>query len=212
MAFHEGSQRHFQWGLLLGGMLLSGAVNATLINFDDLAPIPCDDFDCRPLELTNEYIGLGVTFENGWLASPDPAPPYVASGPNVLVSLAHPGMVINFSGDLPTSVSFYVSTIMQDTVFIEATGPAGAVGFVATDGWRGTESDSTPYRDLQLVTFSGAEISRIRLDDYSFRRADIIIDDLSFTRETVAVSEPSALALLMGGLGALWWRRLRSSV
>jgi len=102
---------------------------------------------------------------------------------------------------------FRISAALQDALYVYATGPSGEVGSFTSDGWQGPELPNPPYHDLQLVTFSGAEISHLSLSDFFDRRADIIIDDLSFTRDTTSVPEPSALSLLAAGFGMMLLRR-----
>lgn len=180
--------------------------NATLINFDDLPPLVGDD-PTEPTPVTNQYAALGVTFQYGAIHDGD----HVLSPPNGLSDFYGPGLEIYFSGVLPTYVSFYVSSSNEDSVGINASGPAGYVSSVETDGWRGTEENSTPYRDQQFVSFAGSEISRLSLGTYYNRRGALIIDDLTFTHDVASVPEPSMLTLFAGGIGLLILRRRRAA-
>jgi hypothetical protein len=68
---------------------------------------------------------------------------------------------------------------------------------------------STPYRDQQLVTFSGAPISYLNIGSFYFRRGSLLIDDLMFTNDSTSVPEPAALSLLAAGWVLLMAQRRR---
>lgn len=188
--------------LLLFLLGSSSAAHATLITFDELTQPPCDEFECLDGVVDNQYAALGVTFSGAGLYS-FAASPQLVTPPNGVSDVYGPGMSIYFSGQLPTFVRLYVSSVNEDSVGIAAYGPGGAVGSVSTDGWRGTEENSTPYRDQQLITFSGSEISRLDLGTFYGRRGSLIIDNLEFS----AVPLPGGLMLFGSGIAAfLVWR------
>ena len=179
--------------------------HATLINFDDLPPLVGDD-PSEPTPVTNQYAALGVLFDTAAIAT-DVAG--VRSGPNGITDFYGPDMEIRFTGLLPTSLSMFVSSANQDSIFIDIFGADGLLGSIATDGWRGTEEMSTPYRDQQLVAFAGAPISYLHVASFYFRRGSLLIDDLTFTHDSANVPEPTGLSLLVVGLAMLFVQRRR---
>lgn len=164
-------------------------VRAALITFDDL---PTNSGE--PTELIDQYAALGVTFggaavdEDHWDAS--------VSSPNVASDHYGPGMSIQFTGALPNFVSLYVSTAWEQSAYISFRSTDGQVTHFVTDGWRGLEELSTLYRDRQLVSFSGADISHVYLGEFYGRRGSLLIDDLMFDHIDVEVSEPPMMSLL----------------
>lgn len=179
------------------------SAHAILITFDDLTEtMPCTVESCDPTPVINQYAALGVTFSGAGLYSYAPSPQLVTP-PNGLNDFYGPGMSIYFTGPLPTTVSFYISSADQDAPSAFAVGPSGVVGNFQGDGWLGTEENSTPYHDKQLVTFAGGEISRIDLGAFYNRRGDVIIDNLEFS----SVPLPGGLSLFAGGLGYLLLRK-----
>ncbi|HEY3700380.1 MAG TPA: hypothetical protein VGK97_13675 [Spongiibacteraceae bacterium] len=177
--------------------------HATLINFDELIQAPCTQESCDPTPVDNQYAALGVVFINAAVYQEAMAP-QIVSPPNAISDWYGPGMQIHFTGTLPTTVSMYVSAVLQDSIYLTAYGLSGQIGSATTDGWRGTEETSTPYRDQQLITFSGiGAISQITLDSLFSRRGTLVIDNLEFS---ASVPLPPALGLFASGLGFLFWR------
>ena len=190
---------------VIGLSMASTAAHATLINFDELTQPNCDEPDvCYPLAVDNQYAAMGAVFSTAALVAGPST--YASSQPNAISDFYGPGLDIWFTGPLPTTVSFYLSAALQDAIYVDASGPTGAVGSFISDGYRGPMYDDT-YRDLQLVTFSGAEISQLSFSDFYFRRGDIMIDDLFFARDEIKVIEPSSLSLFMAGGIVLVLRR-----
>lgn len=179
--------------------------HATLINFDELIQAPCTQESCDPTPVDNQYAALGVMFINAAVYQEVTAP-QIVSQPNAVSDWYGPGMQIHFTGALPTTVSMYVSAVLQDSIYLTAYGPGGQIGSATTDGWRGTEETSTPYRDQQLITFSGiGAISQINLDSFFSRRGTVVIDDLQFGNQA-NVPLPATLGLFVSGMGCLMLR------
>ncbi|MDB6063610.1 MAG: hypothetical protein JWM78_3713 [Verrucomicrobiaceae bacterium] len=206
LGFSQFPQRVAKIILCATGLTLTAAAHATLITFDDLTPAPCDELHCDALAVTDQYAAQGVIFSGAALESQDSGLT-TTSPPNYLTDLYGPGLDIFFTGPkLPTFVSLYVSAFNQDAVYIDAFGPNGAVASWVTDGWQGQDSDA-PYRDNQLVTFSGAEISHLNLSEFYNRRGSTTIDNLSFSFDKASVPEPSSIALSMTGFALLLLNR-----
>ena len=205
--FSAGFRRHCAHAAMFAAATFFAAsmASATLINFDDLPPLVGDD-PSEPTPVTNQYAALGVLFDTAAIATDVPG---VRSGLNGITDFYGPDMQIRFTGSLPTSLSMFVSSANQDSIFIDVFGADGLLGSIATDGWRGTEEMSTPYRDQQLVTFSGAPISYLNIGSFYFRRGSLLIDDLMFTNDSTSVPEPAALSLLAAGWVLLMAQRRR---
>ena len=186
-------------------MFSASMASATLINFDDLPPLVGDD-PSEPTPVTNQYAALGVLFDTAAIATDVSG---VRSAPNGITDFYGPDMRITFTGLLPTSLSMFVSSANQDSIFIDVFGADGLLGSIVTDGWRGTEEASTPYRDQQLVAFSGAPISYLNIGSFYFRRGSLLIDDLMFTNDSTSVPEPTTLSLFAAGLALLLVQRRR---
>ena len=173
------------------------SARAVTIDFEDLAQPPCDPISCEPLQVDTQYANLGVVFGGAGLESVVDSP-FARSGSNAIYDFFGPGMGISFTGTLPTEVSFYVSASAGDAIYITADGPGGTRQFT-TDGWQGPNIPGAPYRDLQYVSFSGAEISSLSFGDF-YNRRGIFLDDLTFSRDSASVPEPGALPLIAAGL------------
>jgi hypothetical protein len=175
---------------------------ATIITFDDL-PIGTP--------VTDQYESLGVVIDGGIIAAPfgGGTPDPVVSTPNVLNDFLGPGLRLTFTGALPTTVSMYVTTFFEDRAFLDAFGPDGIlVDADMTEGWGGTEENSTPAvpREFAEVSSAGG-IALVTVGALFARRGDLYVDDLGFVTGT-AVPEPPATALfavaLLLGLGVRW--------
>lgn len=182
----------------------SANANTQLIDFDNLTQAPCTADSCDPTVVDNQYSALGVSFGGAGLFTDSAS--QIVSAPNALSDFYGPSMTIHFTGSLPTAISVYVSAFNQDAIFLTAYGESGQIGSATTDGWRGTPETSTPYRDRQLVTFSGiGAISQINLDSFFDRRGTLIIDNLQFG-DQLNVPLPAALGLFASALSGLWLR------
>ena len=182
--------------------------HAITLTFDELTQLPCTGDACSDLSVDNQYSGLGVTFSGAGLYSFAESNQLVTP-PNGLSDVYGPGLSIRFSGTLPKAFSVYVSSSNEDSVGISVAGANGPLAALSTDGWNGSEENSTPYRDKQLVTFSGSEIARIDFASYYDRRGAIIIDNLKFG-DTLSVPLPASAGLFAIALGGLIMRTRRS--
>lgn len=186
---------------------LASFAHAATINFDDLTYVPRTDtdFDCfcdHPL--ADEYRTQGLRIYNGYLATYGnyTRPEMIVSPRNFL--LGGPNLQLQFTGTLPTSVSMYVSSALEDAIFVEAYGTAGLISIIQTPGYAGPPDDIF-YVPKQYVSFySAAGISDITLTSYYGSRVGAIVDDLKF--DYAKVPEPSSLILLCIGLLMFWWR------
>jgi hypothetical protein len=181
--------------------------HATLITFDDVSAVPvCEDesgFSCTPPTLTNQYASLGVIFGGGAAVVGAATP---ADG-NALSDWWGPGLSIQFTGALPTFVSMEISTLFEQSAYVEIFGTGSYLTTLVTDGWRGTEENSTPYQPKQLVSFAGAEIATLNIGEFYGRRGTMTLDNLRFEYAPVDVPEPPMLGLLLGAAGWMFWRR-----
>ena len=186
--------------------------HATFINFDDFPYVledgePGNFYD---VPLTDQYANKGLIVDDGFIL------PYLSEEGVPLQSnylLGGNVLTLNFTGDLPTVVSMYVTSLFGDSVFLNAYNSSGFVQEIRTKGTHGEwgtpdyEEESQPN---QFVAFDvNAGISRITVENYYSSRVSARIDDLTFTRNA-SVPEPSSLLLLVLGLCTLVWRRSSS--
>ncbi|MDT3669133.1 MAG: hypothetical protein ROZ37_02240 [Aromatoleum sp.] len=165
---------------------------ATLITFDDLR---------SETAVTTQYEDQGLIVRNGVIRRAEFGDKAVVSPPNVLYDLFGPGLTLQFVGTLPTTVSMFVTALLEDRIFLTAWSETEVLDRFETEGWRGLEELSTAAIPRQPVTLIGTGISRIELESFYFRRGDINIDDLSFS--TTAIDEPSTILLAALGLVAV---------
>jgi len=186
--------------------------HATFINFDDI-PYALEDGEpgnFYDVPLTDQYANKGLIVDDGFIL------PYLSEEGVPLQSnylLGGNVLTLNFTGDLPTVVSMYVTSLFGDSVFLNAYNSSGFVQEIRTKGTHGEwgtpdyEEESQPN---QFVAFDvNAGISRITVENYYSSRVSARIDDLTFTRNA-SVPEPSSLLLLVLGLCTLVWRRSSS--
>ncbi len=187
---------------------------AVFLSFEDLPQYNIDDplhmppDDTVPNPVTTQYAHLGVVFDGAGVSI---APGGVKSGSQSIADNYGPEMAIRFTGDLPSYVSFYLSALFEDKVFMRVFDQAGAlIGETASDGWFGVVENSQPYTPLQFFEFSGTQISEISLSSFYSLRSGIQLDDLTFTRAQ-SVPEPSSLLMaIIAVMGLLAARHCRS--
>jgi len=183
-------------GLFL--LALSGApsvAHATVITFDSL------DTSSGPVAVTNQYAGLGVTF-SGLFATASVAP-YFSSPSNVgNINDESPFSLLvtaTFAGDVTdVSAVFFDSNVGTNLVTMTA--------YDAADALLGTTTVLTPLAETETVSLSFPGIRKVTLET----DADgSLFDDFTFL-PSLAISEPTALALFafgLAGLGFLTRRR-----
>jgi hypothetical protein len=183
--------------------------HATFINFDDIPYVLEEDEpgNFYDVPLTDQYADKGLIVDNGYIL------PYLSEDGTALQSnylLGGNVLTFIFTGDLPTVVSMYVTSLYQDSIFLNAYNSSGLVQELRTKGTHGEwgtpdyEEESPPN---QFVSFNvEAGISRITIENYYNTRVSARIDDLTFTRNA-SVPEPSSVLLLVLGLCVLAWRR-----
>ena len=192
--------------------LAASFAHATFINFDDIPYVLEEDEpgNFYDVPLTDQYANKGLIVDNGYIL------PYRSEDGSTLQSnylLGGNVLTFNFTGDLPTVISMFVSSLYGDSVFLNAYNSTGLVQERRTKGTHG-EWGTPDYDEVSLptefVSFDvSAGISRITIENYYNSRVSARIDDLTFTRNA-SVPEPSSLLLLALGLCALVWRRLSS--
>jgi hypothetical protein len=191
-------------------MTLCSSAHAVLINFDELDPLMYEgNANGLPTPLSNEYQSQGVLFNGnayllGWR---DDAPP--VSTPNYL---GGPGFGLQFIDELPTYVSFYLSSSSHMAIYIDAVGPNYTFQTTSSGedhgGW--PEREGTPYIPNELFSlYSPTGISSIEFNS----RGDAHIDDLMYTYSSpTQVPEPSTIILFFVGFVGLLLSRLNSKI
>jgi hypothetical protein len=187
----------------------SNSAYAVLINFDELDPLSYQGMPSGlPAPLSNEYESQGVLFKgNAYLLDwrGDGAP---VSTPNYL---GGPGFGLEFIDELPTYVSFYLSSTSHMAIYIDALGPNYTFQTTSSGedhgGW--PERVGSPYIHNEFFSlYSPTGISSIEFNS----RGDAHIDDLIFTYSSpTQVPEPSALILFALGLLVVVVSRLKTS-
>jgi len=196
--------------MMFSFVVTAPVAHAEFIDFDDLTYVPEDPewpfFADTPV--TDQYASKGLLVSDGYLLPywSDTDPNFV-SGPNYLQGGNY--LQLSFVGQLPTHVGMYVSSFVQEAIFLEAYGSSGLLEAKRTGGEAGP-FQTTPYTAKQYVTFdSAAGISNIQLWGYYNSRVSAVVDDLTFTYAQAEVPEPSPFILLVMGIAALGYRRLR---
>jgi hypothetical protein len=201
--------------LVCAGALLScTAAQAVLITFDDLPwtePGPDDPSLLPYLPIDNQYAHLGVTFSDALLSrwGGTVSPPQIALGGTQFS--------IQFTGELPRYVSFYITSTLSDAEsWAVAQGPGGYTARAGTGGWPGGLPHPIPYPEEPVpnsfVSFSSPNgIARLDFENAYQQRFSAIVDNLYFGA-VPPVPEPSPMLLGAAGLACLgvWRRRSRA--
>ncbi|RYY04484.1 MAG: PEP-CTERM sorting domain-containing protein [Gammaproteobacteria bacterium] len=194
--------------------IITPTAHAVFIDFDDLTYVP--EYPEWPFfadtPVTNQYESQGLVINDGYLQPyrGDTAnDPDFISGPNYL--LGGYTLTLNFVGDLlPTHVGMYVGSRVDESIYLDAWGASGLLDSKHTAGFGGP-FDDVPYIPRQYITFDSAEgISRIFVWGFFGSRTSAYIDDLTFTYAQAEVPEPSPFILLVMGIAALSYRRLKA--
>lgn len=193
--------------------------NATIVNFDDLTGGSCNL--CGP-SVTNQYSGLGVTFNNPSFPGQDTADtnlvPFIpdASAPNAL--FVEQGGTLGEAPAVPFQILFSVPVTM-----------AGFYYGSSSDAYLELDAYGANHQLLESVYFKGTsapiglegfagleESSPIVELDVSYHPVSDPSRTLSFSIDNVEfqgsqVPEPSTFAPIAGGLAAMaLWRRSRA--
>lgn len=132
----------------------------------------------------------GLTFQN-----------YLITGPY--------GQLI-FSGELPTFVNIFVTSIHSDAIYLSAWGPDGFLETKKTPGFGGPFDDTPPEPNFYISFTAEKGIKFIDISAFYFRRTGAMIDDLTYTY--ASVPEPESFLLLMMGLTALIGKQMRTKI
>lgn len=188
--------------------ITASLAQATFVNFDDIPYVleegePGNFYD---VPITDQYADKGLIVDDGYLL-PDHFEDGTALESNYL--LAGNLLTLFFTGDLPTVVSMYVTSLYEDAIFLNAYNSFGFVQQIRTKGTHG-ELGSPDYEEEsppnQFISFDvEAGISHIIVENYYNTRVSARIDDLTFNRET-SVPESSILLLFALGLFTLTWK------
>lgn len=194
-------------------VLAGGAAQAAFVNFEDLPWTGGPDHSWSDIPITNQYAGLGMVVDEGYLDQWYPGTPsnrqYMMGGPNFSVS---------FIGSLPSHVALNLSSLDDVRATVFAYDSLGSlVGQGDTGGWYWGGEDigltyDRPYRANSFVALAAPQgISRLYFDIFSSSRITGVVDNIYFGN-VAAVPEPASLALLTCGLGLIGvaaWRQRR---
>jgi hypothetical protein len=189
----------------------SHSTYAAFIDFNDLELPEMHSWECYiewlPCvhDLNDEYASKGVIFsgDRDWFWGYE-----LADGSYEMSVTGYNYIGISFIGTLPNFVSFNIdSPTKGEASFIKGYGENGALLFTEiTNGWRGYDSNSTPYIPNELVSIQSDEpIHRLGITSFYGLRIGPTIDNLTF--EYRSVPEPSPLLLGALGLCGILWRR-----
>lgn len=187
-------------------ILFCNSAHAVLINFDELDQNNYINADGDLTYLSNEYESQGLLLNYAYLVEWYDGVPAVSLNNYI----AGPGFGLQFVGDLPTTVSFYLGSHSHTAVFIDVQGPYYSKQITSSGEIHGmTDNYGTPYIPNQLFSFS----ARTGISSISFSgQGDAYIDDLSYTYASHAsVPEPSAILLFFVGLIGLLVRRFKNN-
>ena len=195
----------------LGFLIIANSAHAVFIDFDDIDYIPVDPESPQfyDVPLSDEYADKGLLIDGAFLMAYGDDPAAVKSRPNFL--LGSNFLTLSFTGELPTFVGMYVSSFLEEPMFLNAYNSTGLIGSKATKGHAGPEYPNYRYTHKQYIGFSNdAGISSVTMEGFYNMRVSGMIDDLTFTRKVAAsVPEPSALILLALGIFVLFARKMR---
>jgi hypothetical protein len=189
----------------------SPITSAAFIDFNDLELPEKHSWECYTEglpcvhDLNDEYASKGVIFsgDRDWFWGYQ-----LADGTYEMSVTGYNFIGISFIGTLPNFISFNIdSATKNEASFVEVYGKNGVLLFTeATNGWRGNDSNSTPYIPNELVSIQSSEpIYGLNISSLYGLRIGPTIDNLTF--EYREVPEPSPLLLVTLGLCGILWRR-----
>jgi hypothetical protein len=196
-------------------VLAGGVAQAAFVDFEDIPWTGGPDHVWSDIPITNQYAGLGMLVDDGYLDQWYPGTPR-----NQQYMMGGPFFSVSFAGSLPTHVGLNLSSIgdARASVFAyDALG--GLVGQGDTGGWYWGGEDigltyDRPYKANSFIALAAPQgISHLYFDIYSSSRITGRVDNIYFGN-VAAVPEPASIALLACGLGlfagALRRQRLRA--
>jgi len=181
---------------LLGMATSSSAV---VIDFDDLNPV-YDEYDPCWCDnpLTDQYLSKGLLIGGSW----------VNGGNSHNIMLTSNFGWLSFVGELPTFVSFFVTSEHDDAILFNASIADGSNIQKNSAGWLGSDEEYIPAIPNELITFtSELGIKGISIEGFYNLRTGAAIDNLTYTY--ASVPEPSSIILLGLGLIILTKRRYK---
>ncbi len=172
-------------------VIFSGNVGAVVIDFDDIEVYHDPEWGCfcdHPL--TDQYRDKGLVIDSGYLVGEKRA-----DGSNDNQLLGSLTLTLFFVDNFPTRVSMYINAVLEQAVFLTASGNNGWSQTKKTSGYAGP-FDDTPYIADQFVSFyAPAGITSISLGTFYGMRTGAVVDNLTF--EVIELPEPRSLLLIL---------------